>query len=254
MFLVIRTAFTAFRANLGFFLFITGLFAALDVLSAVMDRRLGYFGVKIFLAMAVAMYAHRMVLLKERVAVADTMLGFRHKSEKPPLGLFILVASLFFAIGVGAMVVSYSVVSGHIPKSMHNNPGALVLLTSIPALFFQALVLAAVGTILPAAATGQTVGIALAWQRGRQQFMRTLWRLISVNVLCILIYAVILVGLVYLVRTLPARFEPVFEWSRLGINAVKDCILILLTATTLSLAYETSTAADQMRRAGSNRS
>ena len=83
--------------------------------------------------------------------------------------------------------------------------------------------------------------------------MRTLWRLISVNVLCILIYAVILVGLVYLVRTLPARFEPVFEWSRLGINAVKDCILILLTATTLSLAYETSTAADQMRRAGSNR-
>ncbi len=117
-----------------------------------------------------------------------------------------------------------------------SNETRLVLIV-LAALCPFGIMLALIGTVLPATAIHGDSRLSTAFRRGKARFWSTLWRLIYGNVL----FGIAALTLLTLATGLAETGTPDNRFVFLGLSflaSLISCMITLLAATALSMAYE----------------
>lgn len=186
-----------------------------------------------------AFYAHRAILLDETHSWRE-LFGWRTQ-KTPAIKMWPFLWRMYicwaFAAGVCFSLFMIQKTLFFAPdEAMDTNvKTGLVVISFALTVVFALPVLAAFGTMLPAAATGGNASLSAAWHRGRQRFWRTLGRLWGGSVLFDVLIYVMIVGL--LIWLFPETGNPgVYAALRIPIE-LAGIFAIYLTAAALSLAY-----------------
>jgi len=222
---VYNKAFNAFRSNLPlFFIFAIGLTLLEEFASR--GTRIGG---GLLLSGIVAFYCHRMVLLGESYGWEHTVKNTTPDGAKIKIGPFLW---RFLLICLSLIVLA---VASFITFGVKNEQQVMLII--LIALLPFGLLLALLGTMLPAAATNGDASLSAAFRRGKKQFWKTLWRLLYGNVL----FAIVTLFLLLLAaNAVPDTFA--FSLGVSFFGSLISCVITLLAATALCMAYEEAEA------------
>ena len=231
-----REAFAAFKNSFGFFCVHA---AILLFFENMLEGPL--VGLPMAVAVAwIAFFSHRMALKGETYTIQEALKSHANDEAKTKHWLFfgryfVLLLGLFLAFGVIVFVASGT---GLIQSTEPNSIETGIALSMMIAAILYGLLMAYVGTILPASAVKENSSWKSAIKRGKLKFWITLWRLVagylfwslgSIALITVVMLSVPNVGIDLENGTGP------FAISYFGY--MLTCFGILLAATALSISY-----------------
>jgi len=183
-----------------------------------------------------ALFAHRVVILNEAYGWAGTQKG----GTMPPLWSFLWRYIIFYLTYV-VLVLAPMLLLLDTSKPATEQAVPLFLALAIGS-FFMGLVLSAIGTALPAAATGGNASVRSALRRGRMKGVTTLVRLATGPAIAGIIAFVVVFATAPLLTNLITGFATSVFTSFLNF------LPLHLTAVALSMTYsETEPGLDPIR-------
>ncbi|MDW3224888.1 MAG: hypothetical protein R8G34_18725 [Paracoccaceae bacterium] len=196
----------------------------------------------------IAFYAHRAILLDERLSWRNAL--WRPSKDAQPIKMGPFLWRMFgwwtFAAAVWAFCFLALRRASFLPDQniTPDESAGLIFVGLILTVVITLPVLAAFGTMFPAAAVEGSTSLGSAWRRGRKSFWRALGRLWGGNILFFVISSGVLLWL------LPETGSPVMDGVMRVPFELVGIFAICLTAAALSLAYiedefENSHAPDQ---------
>jgi hypothetical protein len=229
-------AFTAFRNSWQLFALLALVITVIEGLELLSSTNTA----GIILTIFVAFYSHRMVLLGEAYDwKSKTSPEPMTKGARFPIWPFMWRSAVLFAVFLIAFIfllAQLTNVSGPLePDSLEFLSRILVCLVVI--LPFYGILLALIGTILPAAATEQNASLKSALRRGLKTFWRTLGRLIFGNMLFSATLLIVSVLLVTLLQSSGLGAGLPMHGLTFLIN-LGSYFSVMLAATALSMAYQ----------------
>lgn len=218
------------------------MFASLTTVLEEIDLGTSFTGLKLVLSAVLAFYCHRMLLVGDDFGW-DQVFAKRDKNQDDikfwPFLWRLFVSTLLFIIMVS---VIYFLIRGFVTPYAQGAEAVFLayLLSAIIALPLAGVALALFGTVFPAAAINSDTSLRSAYNRGKQRFLITLWRLFfgffCFTAVSMALYVAVIrnfgldttdTGPVYYLLSFAATLAGSFS--------------TLLGATALSLAYEETT-------------
>lgn len=210
-------------------------------LKTILDEGTSTLGGALVVYAMIALYAHRAILLGETMRWRDSFKRAKSDATPAKFGPFLWRMFGWWLFAGTIWLCSFLILRWlFLPsfKGLTSDEFAgAVIISLIPTVIVTLPVLAALGTVLPAAAVGGDDRLAAAWRRGRQTFWRTLGRIWGGNILFFVIANGVLLWLIPTtgVIVIDGAFQILFE--------LVGFFAILLTASALSLAYQRADAA-----------
>ncbi|MEM7076453.1 MAG: hypothetical protein AAGA28_04070 [Pseudomonadota bacterium] len=188
-------------------------------------------GVQLVLYGHLAFYCHRITLTGETYSFRSwgDKRGLQSYAIKPFVWRYLALSFVLVALVFGASLLTLSI-----------NP-ALTIFGGLSAVPIYGIVLALIGTVLPAASIEEDASLGAAWRRGKLTFWRTVLRLT-------LGYGVLLSIAVLLIASLVPSLsgigipETIIPHLVALSSAYVSCCVVLLTAMALSFAYQEAEA------------
>ena len=225
-----KRAISAFMASYPMFLMIAVLLVVVDEFIQLRTS----LGARIFVTAMVAFFSHRMVLIGEKYGWAENFALRKKGADKLRIFPFVWRFSVLFLILIIITALIGWRLSSVIPKA---DTVGLFMVSVFIALLPYGMLLALIGTILPASAINEDASLSHAFRRGKRRFFKTLWRLVYGNFLFAMIYFATYLAMTNLLLDL-GLYNGFIYYGMSFVGYMGGLLTTLLAATALSIAYE----------------
>ncbi|MFW8594296.1 hypothetical protein ACOHWE_08805 [Cribrihabitans neustonicus] len=228
----------SFLGNFPLFALFAAILAAADVIFEQLEMsNNGAIGASLVLYAMATLYSHRLLLSGEKIPMGALFRKSKNGPLAGPQGPFMLKLIVFWLLAAVAWALCSWGIYNTLEAPDRGKIFGVVILGILPAALLVYVVLALLGTVLPAAAALQDSGFSNALARGQRTFWVTLFRLLSGNGLFSLAG---FAGMMLLILSMGNSSMIVVEAGLGFLGELVGFFGIHLTAAALCMAYEDS--------------
>ena len=192
--------------------------------------------VDVIVVLFIAFYAHRNILVGEKMSFASNFKRNPNKDANPQWRFIWRFLILSFGPAIPSVLLTLALFSGHFDK------GAFIGVFMVSYSLFMAISLSLFGLVLPAASTQASLSFSDAFKLSKPKFWSTLWSLFYGPFAVTLLNTAIIILLAALFADIPegTPMHMVFEFGISVIATAISAFSTILVATVLSLLYMNS--------------